>query len=170
MGTDLSAASAAEPGRSVMADGGFMHGQDVLTLLNRDLANEMNTCFMYMADSLLLKGPDARDIQEVTSDFAEQDFGHARRLAVRIVELEGTPELMPINFQNNASIEAKMPSKGASKLALQDALENEMQSVIEYRRQIQNIGFSDPTTRLLLEGILAEKEHQAEALRQLLGL
>ena len=46
----------------------------------------------------------------------------------------------------------------------------ERQAVIEYKNQTQNVGFTDPATRLLLEGILAEKEHQAKEVRHLLGL
>lgn len=150
----------------------FSHGQDVLTILNRDLANEMNTMLMYMADSLMARGTDSRDVRDVADEFAKMDFAHAKKLAARIVELEGTPQLMPMQIQDNASIDAKMPMQGdgAVQPLLKDALENEMQSVIEYRNQIQNIAFNDPTTRSLLEDILANKETQAEEIRSLLGI
>ncbi|HEY3376567.1 MAG TPA: ferritin-like domain-containing protein [Armatimonadota bacterium] len=148
----------------------FAHGQDVLTLLNRDLANEMNTMLMYMADSLLVRGTDSLDVKEVTSKFAKQDFKHAKKLAARIVELEGIPQLMPLHIQDNASIEPKMGQDGAIKPMLKDALECELQSVLEFRNQVQTIAFEDPTTCLLLEGILADKEHQVEEIRNLLGL
>ena len=149
---------------------GFTHGQDVLTILNRDLANEMNTMLMYMTDSLVVKGTESHDVKSVLSKFVKQDFKHAQRIAARIVDLEGTPQLMPLNLLNNASIEARAPEDGAIKPALKDALEHELQAVIEYRNQIQNIGFSDPATRLLLEEILTDKEHQAEEIRNLLGI
>lgn len=149
---------------------GFMHGPDVLTLLNRDLANEMNTMLMYMADSLMVKGTDSHDVKSVLSKYVKEDFKHAQRLAARIVDLEGTPELMPLNLENNASIETRPPDRGELKLMLKDALEHESQSVIEYRNQIQNIGFNDPSTRLLLEEILTDKEHQAEEVRHMLGI
>lgn len=149
--------------------GNFAHGPDVLTLLNRDLANEMNTMLMYMADSLLVRGLDSHDISDVFSTFANQDFKHAKKLAVRIVELEGTPELLPSNLQNNASIDTKPPHRHAARPMLEDALEHEMQSVIEYKNQVQGIAFDDPATRLLLEEILSDKEHQAEQIRNLLG-
>ena len=150
--------------------GNFAHGPDVLTLLNRDLANEMNTVLMYMADSLMVKGPDAYDVKTVLQDFVKQDFKHAKQLAARIVDLEGTPQLMPPNLQNNASIEGKVSRDGAAQPMLKDALEHEMQSVIEYKGQIRNIGFDDPATRRLLEEILADKEHQAEEIRSLMGV
>jgi len=150
---------------------GFSHGQDVLTVLNRDLANEMNTVLMYMMDSLMVRGADAHDVKGVMTDFVQQDFGHAQKLAVRIVDLDGTPELMPTDLQNNASIETRQPSRDNERVPLlKDALEHELQAVIEYKNQIQNIGFSDPATRLLLEEILTEKEHQAEEIRHLLGV
>ncbi|HEX2949419.1 MAG TPA: ferritin-like domain-containing protein [Armatimonadota bacterium] len=150
----------------------FAHGQDVLTLLNRDLANEMNTMLMYMAGSLLVRGQDAFDVKEVASKFSKQDFKHAKKIAARIVELEGSPQLMPTQIDNNASIDAKMPSQRATgpQALLKDALECELQSVVEYRNQIQNIEFNDPATCLLLQGILADKEHQAEEIRDLLGV
>lgn len=148
----------------------FSHGQDVLTLLNRDLANETNTTLMYMADSLLVRGPDAHDVKTVLSEFAKQDFKHAQKLAARIVDLNGTPRLMPADLLNNASIEAQQSRDVEREPLLKDALEHELQAVIEYKNQIQNIGFTDPATRLLLEEILAEKEHQAEEIRHLLGV
>lgn len=149
---------------------GFTHRQDVLTILNRDLANEMNTMLMYVADSLLVKGTDAGDIKEVAGKFAKQDFKHVHKLAERIVELEGTPQLLPAEVLNNASIEPKMHRHHDTAPMLKDALESEMQSVIEYKNQIQNIAFQDPATRLLLEEILSEKEHQATEIRGLLGV
>lgn len=145
------------------------HTQDVLTLLNRDLANEMNTMLMYMATSLLVKGNDAGDVRETTDTFAKQDFKHARKLAARIVELEGTPQLMPGQLQDNASVDVNLPRKREKDALLKDSLEREMLSVIEYRNQIQNIAFTDPATRRLLEEILAEKESQAKEIRVLLG-
>ncbi len=148
----------------------FAHRQDVLTILNRDLANEMNTMLMYMADSMLAKGSDAGDVKEVSQKFAKQDFRHARKLAERIVALEGTPELFPAELQNNASIDPKLPRERTLQPMMKDALENEQQSVIEYKKQIQDIGFHDPATRLLLEEILLEKEQQAIAIHDLLGL
>jgi len=148
----------------------FNHGPDVLTVLNRDLANEMNTMLMYMMDSLVASGPDAHDVKEVMSDFVKQDFKHARKLAARIVDLEGMPELLPLNLQNNASIEAHQPKDGTLKPMLKDALEHELQAVIEYTNQIQILSFTDPATRLLLEEILTDKEHQAEEIRHLFGV
>jgi len=106
----------------------------------------------------------------VMSNFVRQDFEHALRLAARIVDLEGMPELMPLNLENNASIETKQPKDGKLQPMLKDALEHEMQAVIEYKNQIVNIGFSDPATRLLLEQILTEKERQAGEIRHLLGV
>ena len=151
---------------------GFTHRQDVLTILNRDLANEMNTMLMYMANSLLAKGVDAGDVKEMAGKFARQDFEHVKILAERIVDLEGMPELAPAQVQNNASIEARMPAERHREIQpmLKNALESEMQSVIEYKKQIQDFAFSDPSTRLLLEEILVEKEHQAEEIRGLLGV
>ncbi len=148
----------------------FTHRQDVLTILNRDLANEMNTMLMYMADSLLAKGVDAGDVKDVSHKFAKQDFKHARKLAERIVALEGTPELLPVDLQNNASISTKIPRERTLQPIMKDALENEQQAVIEYKKQIQDLAFTDPATRLLLEEILTEKEQQAIAIHDLLGL
>ncbi|HEY3418821.1 MAG TPA: ferritin-like domain-containing protein [Armatimonadota bacterium] len=148
----------------------FTHGPDVLTLLNRDLANEMQTMLMYMSGGLLVRGADSLDIREVAEDFAKQDFTHARKLASRIVELDGVPQLQPQQIVDNASIDMKRPHDGQAKPLLKNALENELQSVLEYRNQIQNIAFTDPATRLLLEGILADKERQVEQIRHLIGV
>lgn len=152
------------------AQANFSHGPDVLTLLNRDLANELNTMLMYMAGNLMVRGMNAHDVEETAEKFAKQDFKHARKLAARIVDLHGVPQLLPAHLENNASIEPHLPRRGEATPILQEALESEMQSVIEYRNQIQNIGFSDPATRLLLEEILSDKERQAETIRHLLGV
>ena len=86
------------------------------------------------------------------------------------ISVDGEPELTPLDLQNNASIEAAHSKGGTLEPMLKDALEHELQAVIEYKNQIQNIAFTDPATRLLLEGILAEKERQAEEIRHLLGV
>ena len=148
----------------------FWQGQDVLTLLNRDMANEMNTSLMYLVDSLVVKGVESFAIKAVAKDFCQQDLGHVQKLAERIVEVEGTPELAPTQISDNASIAMRMEKKPETTRMLKDCLENELQSVIEYKGQIMNIGFTDPATRLLLEEILADKEHQVEEIRNLLGI
>lgn len=148
----------------------FAHGQDVLQLLNRDLANEMNTMLMFMLDSLVARGTDSLDVKQVATSFAAQDFQHLQKIAGRIVELEGKPQLMPQQIQDNASIDFKLPDGGAIEPILTNALENELQSVLELRNQVQNIAFTDPTTRTVLEDILADKEHQVEEIRNLLGI
>lgn len=148
----------------------FAHGEDVLTMLNRDLANELNTMLMYLGDGLLARGTDSMDLKEVSEKFAALDFAHARKLAARVVELEGVPAVMPINLQNDASIDVTLHDDGAITPILKDALECELQSVLELRNQIQRIGFSDPATVLLLQHILADKEHQVEEIRNLLGI
>ncbi len=155
----------AQPG----GQGSFEHGPYILTLLNRDLANEMNTMLMYLANSLLVKGIDSHDVSDVFSKFAKQDFTHARKLAERIVDLDGTPELMPQHLVNNASIETPPLTHHAAKPMLQDALAHELQAVIEYKNQVQGIAFDDPATRLLLEEILVDKERQAHEIRTLAG-
>ena len=148
----------------------FSHGPEVLTVLNRDLANEMNSVLMYLVDSTVANGATADEVKTLADKFARQDFKHAQRLASRIVDLEGTPDLRPQAIIDNASVEMKMPRHGEIKKLLTDALEGEMLSIMEYKSQIRNIAFDDPATRLLLEEILADKEHQAEELRHLLGM
>lgn len=148
----------------------FEHGPDVLNVLNRDLANEMNTALMYMANGLLVRGTDAVDVQQVSHAFAQQDLEHAQRIAARIVELEGVPQLMPAQLQDNTTIDMVINDKGSATVMLKSALESELQCVIEYKNQIQSIAFTDPATRLLLEEILADKEHQVEQVRNMLGI
>lgn len=77
---------------------------------------------------------------------------------------------MPMNLMNEASIDVMQHSDGATTPMLKNALACEMQSVLELHDQIENIGFSDPATCLLLQEILADKEHQVDKIRNLLGV
>lgn len=56
----------------------YVHGVDVLTMLNRDIVNEIDSMPLFPGDSLLARGVDSRDVKEVIGKCAKMDFKHVQ--------------------------------------------------------------------------------------------
>ena len=94
---------------------------------------------------------------------ANEEAAHADLLAQRIVQLGGSPDFAPSTLLSRSHAQYDESSD------LQDMvranLVAERIAVEAYRQMIQLIGDKDPTTRRMLEGILADEEEHADELK-----
>jgi len=91
---------------------------------------------------------------------------HADRLAERIVQLGGDPDFKPDSLTRRSH--AEYDESKDLKAMLRSNLVAERIAVEAYRQMIQLIGDKDPTTRRILEEVLAEEEEHADDLADLL--
>lgn len=134
-------------------------------MLDRALASELMSWLSYTSQALAATGVRAQMVAEEFAEHAEQELGHAKQLATRIDELGGTPRLDPVSI-GTLSIH---PFGGADELKamLEHQLTAERRAVEFYRDAVQWIGDRDPTTRRVLEDILAVEERHANDLKGL---
>ena len=138
----------------------------VLSILNDSLATELVCVLRYKAHYYGAKGLDAEPIAAEFLEHANEEQVHADRLADRINQLGGTPEMNPDTFMARSHTEYNTPD------ALRDMITEDLVAeriVIQaYTEIIAWLGHGDPTTRRILEEILADEEEHADDMLTLL--
>ncbi len=138
----------------------------VSRFLNEDLATEIVCVLRYMHDAYVASGIHSDPIAKEFRDHALSEQEHADRLAKRIVQLGGKPELDPRGMVERSATE--YVEAGTIAEMLRENLVAERIVIERYTEQIRSLGDDDPTTRNILEDILEDEEEHAHELRQLL--
>lgn len=157
---------AENPDQGPLTESYNVDASKVIQVLNRALASEMMAWLSYKAQALAAEGIRAQVVIEEFEEHATQELEHVEMLTARIDELGGTPRLDPASI-DTLSIH---PFGGADTLEamLAHQLKAERRAVEFYRDAIQWLGDRDPTTRRMLEDILAVEEHHANDLSGLM--
>jgi bacterioferritin len=140
---------------------------DILRLLNDALATELTCVLRYRRHYFTAQGVASARIAEEFLVHADQELAHADRLAGRIVQLGGEPDFRP------ESLPSRSHSDYDEVQSLNEMIRNnltaERVAIETYRQMIALIGDKDPTTRRLIEEILAVEEEHADELRDWLA-
>ncbi len=141
--------------------------ETVLKLLNEALATEIVCVLRYKRDACMAAGIHGGPVAREFEEHAGEEQAHADRLAARIAQLGGDPNLDPEGLRTRSHSEY---AAGATLEAMiRENLVAERIAIDAYGQMIRYIGESDPTTRRLLEDILADEEEHAEDLADLLA-
>ena len=95
-----------------------------------------------------------------------EEQGHADKIAERISQLNGEPDLNPAGLSSRSHSEYKEGSDLIS--MIREDLIAERIAIESYTEIIRWLGETDPTSRRLIEGILEVEEEHAEELANLL--
>jgi bacterioferritin len=98
---------------------------------------------------------------------ANAELSHADRIAERIVQLGGEPDFHPDRLLARSHAEYNEPVE--LRAMIEANLVAERVAVETYRQMIGLLADKDPTTRKLLEEVLADEEEHAEELRDWLS-
>ena len=140
--------------------------EKVLQLLNEALATEMICVLRYRHNYYMAKGPESKAAADEFLEHANEELQHADQIAERIVQLGGEPDLDPAGLKGRSHAEYRI-GKTVQEM-IRENLVAERIAIDSYREMIQYIGDSDPTTRRMLEEILATEEEHADDLADLL--
>ena len=139
---------------------------EVLRLLNESLATELVCVLRYKRHYFMANGLKAHVAADEFLEHATQEAEHADRLAERIVQLGGEPEFNPDLLSKNSH--AQYVAGNSLKEMVYEDLVAERIAIDSYRDMVNYFGNDDPTTRRLMEGILAMEEEHADDLVSLL--
>lgn len=157
--------------REHIEQGAITHGykadrEVVLKLLNEALATEIVCVLRYKRHYFMASGLNAQSVAAEFLQHANEEQGHADQIAQRIVQLGGEPNLSPEGLTSRSHAEYV---EGESLLdMIKEDLVAERIAIDSYRDIINYLGNDDPTTRRLMEGILAMEEEHADDLVSLL--
>jgi bacterioferritin len=138
----------------------------VIRILNDALATEIVCVLRYKRHYYMASGINARSIAAEFLEHATEEQGHADQIALRIVQLGGAPDLSPGTLLARSHSEY-VEGDGLVEM-LEEDLVAERIAIDTYRDIIAYVGDDDPTTRRMLEAILASEEEHAEDLSTLL--
>jgi len=135
---------------------------DIVGLLNDALATELVCVLRYRRHHFTANGLDSPKIAEEFMVHANEELGHADRLAERIVQLGGKPDFNTERLLDRSH--ADYDDASELNAMTRSNLVSERIAVESYRQMIELIGPKDATTRRLLEYILADEEEHADEL------
>lgn len=132
----------------------------IIKLLNSALATELVCVLRYKRHHFTADGLESPAIAAEFLEHANEEAAHADRIAERIVQLGGSPDFNPASLleRSHADYDECTDLKGM----LRANLVAERIAVESYRQMVELIGDKDPTTRRMLESVLAEEEEHAD--------
>jgi bacterioferritin len=138
----------------------------VLKLLNEALATEIVCVLRYKAHYYLASGINAKSVAAEFLEHANEEQGHADRIAERITQLDGTPNFEPTGLATRSHAEFVVPDDLPS--MIEENLVAERIAIDSYREIINYVGDRDTTTKRLMEEVLAQEEEHAEDMKTLM--
>ncbi|MFM9900890.1 MAG: bacterioferritin [Polaromonas sp.] len=138
------------------------HREAIVKLLNDSLATELVCVLRYKRHHFMATGLSSPAIADEFLVHANEESAHADRIAKRIVQLGGEPDFSPNTLL--ARSHADYDESNDLKTMIRVNLIAERIAVETYRQMIELVGEKDPTTRRMLEDILADEEEHADEL------
>ncbi len=138
----------------------------VVKLLNEALATEIICVLRYKRHFFMATGINAESVAAEFLQHANEEQGHADLIAQRIVQLGGEPNFSPEGLATRSHAEY-VEGENLVDMIKEDLVAERI-AIDSYREMINYVNTDDPTTRRMLEGILAMEEEHADDLVSLL--
>ena len=148
--------------------GGYQADRDtVVRLLNEALATEIVCVLRYKRHYYMAQGIHSRPVAEEFLEHATEEQRHADLLAERITELGGAPDLNPGGLLSKSHSEY-IEGKTLLDMIREDLIAERI-AIDSYSEMVRYFGERDPTSRRLMEKILAKEEEHAKDLADMLA-
>jgi bacterioferritin len=138
----------------------------VVDVLNEVLATETVCTLRYKNHYFMAQGIHSQAVADEFLEHAHDEEQHADQVAKRITELGGNPNLDPAGLHTRSHAEYKTGDKLED--MIREDLVAERIAVATYSEIIRWLANDDPTTRRMMEEILAKEEEHADDLAKLL--
>ena len=138
----------------------------VIRLLNEALATEIVCTLRYRRHYYTARGLTSGSVAQEFMEHAVEEQEHADRIAERIVQLGGDPDFSPEGLATRSHAEY-VEGDSLPEMIKEDLIAERI-AIESYGEIIRYLGDGDPTTRRMMEEILAKEEEHAEDLQSLL--
>ena len=139
----------------------------VITVLNQVVATEMVCYLRYSQNAIVAQGIDREQVASMFTDHADEELGHFQRVADRVNQLGGSPDMDPATMTERAQTDYATSSDTDLQGMIRENLVAERIVIGAYAEIIRWLGTADPTSRRLIEDILKEEEDHADELNDL---
>jgi bacterioferritin len=137
-----------------------------IEILQSVLATEIVCVLRYTMNAISATGISSESVKKEFDEHAKEEQEHMRAVAERINQLGGTPNFNP---EGLATRSASQYVEGQNLIEMiKENLVAERIACEHYRELIRYFGDKDPTTRVMMEGILTNEEEHANDMHDLL--
>ena len=139
----------------------------VVKVLNEALATEIVCVLRYKRHYYMAEGIASESVKQEFNQHAAEEQDHADRIAARIVQLGGEPDLNPDTLMQRSHSEYV---EGTTLVdMLREDLVAERIAIESYREIVQWLHGKDSTTKRMMEEILAVEEEHADDIKSMLA-
>jgi len=140
--------------------------EQAVGIMNQALATEIVCVLRYKFHYFMATGIHSQAIKNEFLEHANEEQEHADRIAERIKQLGGKPEMNPASVTKMSHSEYKEGDSLAD--MIREDLVAERIAIATYREIVGYFGKRDSTSRRMFEEILAKEEEHADELTDLL--
>jgi bacterioferritin len=138
----------------------------VIKVLNEALATEIVCVLRYKRHYFMASGIHSQAVAEEFKEHAAEEQEHADMIAERITQLDGEPNFNPEGLLTRSHSQYV---EGSSLVdMIKEDLVAERIAIESYSEIIRYLGGNDPTSRRVMEEVLAKEEEHADDMKTLL--
>jgi bacterioferritin len=141
--------------------------EKVIEVLNEVLATETVCTLRYRNHYFMARGIHSSGVEDEFLEHAKEEQEHADRVAKRITELGGRPNLNPEGLATRSH--AQYGEGDHLEDMIKEDLIAERIAIATYSEIVRWLGSDDPTTRRMMEDLLATEEEHADDMAKLLS-
>lgn len=133
----------------------------LIQMLNEALAEEWLAYYQYWVGSKVIEGPMRSEIEPELVVHANEELAHAELVTTRILQLNGTPILSPLEWSEYARCKYEAPTDPYIEEVLKQNVEGERCAIQRYEEIADFTNGKDHITYQMATSILADEiEHE----------
>jgi len=140
--------------------------KQTIDILQTVLATEIVCVLRYTQNAIAATGISSDSVKEEFEEHADEEQKHMRAVAERINQLGGEPDFNPEGLAIRSASQYAVGNNLVE--MIKENLVAERIACDHYRELIRYFGDKDPTTRVMMEGILVNEEEHANDMHDLL--
>ncbi len=140
---------------------------ELLGLLNQAFADEWLAYYQYWLGAKVVKGPMKDAVAAELVLHATEELAHADMLAVRIIQLGGTPLISPEEWLKRTHCGYDAPADAFVEKILEQNIKGEQCAISVYQHLLQLVKDKDPVTYTIVLTILQQEVEHEEDLQAL---
>lgn len=144
-----------------------MNVDELLTLLNKALADEWLAYYQYWIGAKVVKGPMKDAVIAELTLHATEELSHAELISTRIMQLGGTPVLSPNEWTKISNCDYDAPVNPYVEVVLEQNIKGEQCAIKTYSELLDITREGDPVTYNIILTILSQEVEHEEDLSSL---
>lgn len=144
-----------------------MDVEKLLDMLYEAFSDEWLAYYQYWLGAKVVKGPMKDAVASELLIHATEELAHADMLALRIIQLGGTPPISPEEWLKHTHCGYLPPNDAFVKTILQQNIKGEQCAIDVYQKLLQVVKDKDPVTYNVVLSILSDEVEHEEDLQSL---